>query len=303
VSNGVAASESGGGTRSKSNPAVQPANRSAVEASSYRPPGNSLGRDGFAARVFGLLGISVGTHMALLGVLGFMPAPAVMARSLVEMEIADPPPPPPPPPAPPPPAAEEPKPPEPSRPKLAPKPAAPKLTEPEPPKTEAKPASEAPVDLTGVTLTGNDGASWSSVVGNGEALHGPSSRIGRVTGNDRAGSNDGVVGGKGNAPALLSEAQLSRKPVPPDGMDALLEQNFPPRARAQGVSGSALLRVRILADGRVGEMQTIRETGDYNFGNACMKALRQRRWQPPLDRHGVPAATEIRYSCEFEVSY
>jgi TonB family protein len=166
-----------------------------------------------------------------------------------------------------------------------------------------KAAPEAPVDLTGVTLTGADGASWSSVVGNGSAMTGPAARIARVTGNDRAGHSDGAVGGKGTEPALVAEASLSRKPVPPDGMDALLEQNFPARARAQGVSGTALLRVRIMADGRVGDMQTVRETGDYGFGAACMKALKQRRWQPPLDKRGAPVATEIRYSCEFEVSY
>jgi TonB family protein len=134
-------------------------------------------------------------------------------------------------------------------------------------------------------------------------MQGPAARIGKVTGRDRVGTSDGVVGGQGTRPALVGEASLSRKPVPPDGMDALLEQYFPPRARAQGVSGSALLRVRVNADGRVGEMQTLRETGDYGFGAACSKALRQKRWQPPLDKQGQPVATEIRYSCEFEVSY
>jgi len=255
-------------------------------------------------RVIGVAGVSIGTHMALLGILGFMPAQVVEERKEVEMEITEPEPPPPPPPA-----AEEPKPepepePEPPKPKAAPKPAAaPKAAPEPPPQSEPKPAAEAPVDLTGVTLTGDDGASWSSVIGNGEAIQGPAARIAKVTGRDRAGASDGAVGAQGKGPALVGEASLSRKPVPPDGMDALLEQYFPPRARAQGVSGTALLRVRILADGRVSDMQTIRETGDYGFGSACMKALKQKRWQPPLDKQGQPVATEIRYSCEFEVSY
>jgi protein TonB len=248
---------------------------SAVRAeSSPTPPSRpSPGRrrDGLAARIFGVIGVSLGTHMALLALLGFMPRPTPQE--------------------------------EPAKPKAPPKPvAAPKPAEP-PPQAPPKAASEAPVDLTGVTLTGDDGASWSSVIGNGQAMTGPAARIGVKTGKDKAGSPQGVVGGKGNAPVLVPEASLARKPIAPEGMDALLEQYFPSRARAQGVSGSALLRVRILSDGRVGEMQTVRETGDYGFGSACMKALRQRRWQPPLDKGGQPVSTEIRYSCEFEVSY
>ncbi|HEY2734382.1 MAG TPA: energy transducer TonB [Polyangiales bacterium] len=283
-------------------PEERPPARSPARASAQRtlaPVPTQMGRH-FAARVFGVIGVSLGTHMALMGALGFIPSPLIALRKEVQMEIIQPAPPPPPPP---PPAAEEPKPPEPAaaRPKLAPKISPPKpATEPEPPKNEPPPAAEAPVDLTGVTLTG-DGASWSSVVGNGSEMQGPAARIGRVTGRDRAGNNAGAIDGRGTT--LVGEASLSRKPVPPDGMNELLEQNFPPRARAQGVAGTARLRVRILADGRVGEMKILRESGDYGFGIACEKTLRMRRWQAPLDKAGTPVATEITYTCEFEVGY
>jgi protein TonB len=253
------------------------------------------------ARAFGVVGVSLGTNMALMGILGFMPSPNDFLTShKVEMEIIAPEPPPPPPA---PKVEEPPKPPEPEpqRPKAAPKPVA-KPAEPEPPKQEAKAAPEAPVDLTGVTLTGGD-STWSSAVGSGGALNGPAPRVAAVTGRDRNGSTAGLVNGKGDKPVLVAEASLSRAPVPPEGMNALLEQNFPPRARAQGVSGSALLRVTILGDGRVSDMRVMRETGDYGFGAACQKMLRLKRWQPPLDRRGQPVATEVRYSCEFEVAY
>lgn len=302
MSNGAAASQRGERAASSARELLSEDDREQRAVRSHAVvPIPAARRNGLAARVFGVMGMSLGAHMAFLAVLGFMPSPLVKLRKTVEMEIAEPEPPPPPPP---PPAAEKPPPKveEPVRPKAAPKIAAPKPA-PAPTPQEAKPAPEAPVDLTGVTLTGDDGASWSSVVGNGEAMRGPAARIAKNTGNDRAGSHDGAVGGKGNAPALVSEASLSRKPVPPEGMDALLEQHFPPRARAQGVSGTALLTVRIMSDGRAGEMKIVRETGDYGFGSACMKALKQRRWQPPLDKQGQPASTEIRYSCEFEVSY
>jgi periplasmic protein TonB len=255
------------------------------------------------ARAFGVVGMSLGAHMAIMGALGFMPTPhEFFASGNVEMEVYEPPPPPPPPP----PKIEEPKPPEPEppKPKAAPKPIAAKPAEPEPPKEQAKPAPEAPVDLTGVTLTGGDGSSWSSVTGSGGALNGPAPRVASVTGRDRGGSTQGIIGGKGDKPVLVAEASLLRKPVPPDGMDALLEQNFPSRARAQGVSGSALVSVEILSDGRVGDMKVKRETGgNYGFGAACVKTLRIRRWQPPLDKRGQPVGTRIDFTCAFEVAY
>lgn len=309
MSNGAAASRSDESAREDG---LQPV-RSGASASGSRAhlapagivPQPVVQRRSVVPRVFGVAGVSVGAHMALLGALGFMPTHVIEERKEVTMEIAEPePPPPPPPPA----AAEEPKPPEPEpapKPKAAPKPAAaPKVAPEAPPQSDPKPAAEAPVDLTGVTLTGDDGASWSSVVGNGDAIQGPAARIGKVTGRDRAGSSDGVVGGRGKGPALVGEESLSRKPVAPVGLDALLEQYFPPRARAQGVSGSARVRVRILADGSVGPMTVLRETGGgFDFGTSCMKALKQKRWQPPLDKRGQPVATEINFNCEFDVSY
>jgi len=256
------------------------------------------------ARGFGVVGLSVGAHMGLLGILGFVRAPSVEEAKQVEMEIVEPEPPPAAPEPEPEPEPEPPKPaaPEPARPKLAPKlAAAPKAAAPEP-TNEPPPAAEAPVDLTGVTLTG-DSASWSSVVGTGAPMTGPAPRIGRVTGNDRAGASDGVVGGKGTGPVIVPEGSLSRSPGQPEGMGAMLEQHYPPRAKAQGISGSALVRVRILADGRVSDIKLVRETGDHGFGAACMKVLRLKRWQPPLDKRGQPVATEIKFSCDFEVSY
>lgn len=298
------------------NPAVGAATSGARERSRaavhghVRAPSARGSEDGagLSARVFGVIGVSLGTHMALMGMLGFMPAPSIDdSPKQVEMEIAEPPPPPPPAPEPEPepePQAKEPEPaPPPPKLKLAPKPAAPKVAEPPPPTSEPpKAAAEAPVDLTGTTLTG-DAAGWSSVTGNGQAMTGPQARIGRVTGRDRSGAADGAVGATGTGPALVGEASLSRSPQPPDGMEGLLEQFFPPRARAQGVSGTAVLRVRIQPDGRATDMKVLRETGDYGFGAACNKALRQKRWQAPLDKRGQPVATEIRYTCEFEVSY
>ncbi len=277
--------------------AEQPGSQRGVQrASSLSPVARASADRTASARSFGLLCFSLGAHMTIVGVLGFMPSAAkVFARQPIEIEIMAPPKPELPPEPPPPPKAPDPEPAHRAAPKLAPK-----LAAPEPPKAAAPPpAAEAPVDFTGVTLTADGNSTWASAVGNGQALNGPAPRVAKVTGHDRAGSADGVVA----APAMVSEASLSRKPVPPAGMDQLLEKNYPARARAQGVSGTALLAVRIGADGRVGELRIVRETSDYGFGEACIKTLRGGRWQAPLDRHGNPVATEIKYSCDFEVGY
>lgn len=253
------------------------------------------------ARSVGIALTSVGSHMLLLGALGFMPSPTeFFERNPVEMEVIEPEPPPP---APPPVPQEEPKPPEPEPERPAPKPAAPKpapepTPTPEPPPTDNPPAAEAPVDFGGITQTADGSSSWSTVVGSGKAITAPVGRIAKVTGRDLAGGAPVAA-----PPALVAEGLLSRKPVPPPNMNELLVENYPPRARAQGVAGSASLRLRILSDGRTSDIRMIRETGDYGFGDACTKILRGRRWQPPLDREGRPVATEIRYECDFQVAY
>ncbi len=250
-----------------------------------------------AARGVGIALMSIGAHMLVLGVLGYMPTPQqIFAHQPVELEVIEPEPPPPPPPAPEPEKPKAPE-PEPEKPRAAPKAALPPPTPtptPDPPKAAA---AEAPVDFGGFTETAG-ASSWSTAVGNGQALHGPVGRIATVTGRDRAGSGGPIV-----AAVVVPEGSLSRKPIPPGDMNDLLEKNYPPRARAQGVSGSAHLRVRIQADGQTGNIHVIKETGDYGFGAACTKILRMRRWQPPLDREGKPVASDIRYDCDFEVGY
>jgi periplasmic protein TonB len=261
-----------------------------------RAPRSLLVAEASIPRVIGIVLTSIGTHMLILGVLGFMPTPdQFFEHNPTEMEVLEPEPPPPPPPPP----VEPPKPKEPEPQRAAPKPAAaPKpLPTPEPPKPQAAPPPEAPIDFGGVTQTA-EGSSWSTVVGSGAALTAPVGRIGTVTGKDKAGEPAAP-----QAPRVVAQGSLSRAAVPPPDMNDLLMQNYPARARAQGVAGSAKLSIRIHADGHISNIQLLRETGDYGFGDACMKILRLRRWQPPLDKEGRAVATDARYECAFEVAY
>jgi hypothetical protein len=104
------------------------------------------------------------------------------------------------------------------------------------------------------------------------------------------------------------QASLSQKPMPPEGLSALLEKNYPRLARANRVSGSTVLIVRILPDGHADNMQVLGETADgplpaadYGFGDACKSTLEQPLWRSAIDKSGRPVAIDIRYTCEFEV--
>jgi protein TonB len=172
-----------------------------------------------------------------------------------------------------------------------PPPAAPAATPP--------PAAETPADFTGVTMT-NDGPGegWSSATGNGNAMKGPVGRPGaRVTHRNVDGGDADL--GRTPGPPVVAASDLSRPPVAPDLTDALA-RHYPPEARAKGIAGRAVLRVRIQPDGRVADMKLESETAP-GFGAACQATLRGAPWSAPVDRQGRSVATYVKYTCRFEV--
>ncbi len=203
----------------------------------------------------------------------------------------------PPPPPPPAPRAEEPTPPE-MKPEVAP-PAAPVRTAARAmpasaPRSandapaSASPASDAPMDFTS-TVFSNDGPGLA--VGGGGGSGGGASRSPAVA---PAARSTGPA-----APRVVPPSSLARRPRAP-GLDAELERQYPAEARRSGISGSAVLRVRILPDGRVGTVHVESESWT-GFGPACERTVRASRWEPPIDRDGTPVTTEITYTCRFEV--
>ncbi len=159
------------------------------------------------------------------------------------------------------------------------------------------PASESPADFTGQTLTNEGpGAGWTSATGNGLSMNGPVGRPGaRVT--HRV--VEGEQGGAGHGPPVVGPSDLSRMPTAPDLADELAA-GYPAGARAKGVPGKAIVRARILPDGRVGELALVSESGG-GFGAACQQTLAGSLWSPPLDRDGQPVSTFISYTCRFNV--
>jgi TonB family protein len=261
----------------------------------------------------GLL-LSGALHLGIFLALGtFQLEPRANVEVPVEISLEEPPPPPepaavPPEPEPEPVQAPEPE-PEPVKPpprvrERAPQPVeAPKEV---PPQAAPAAAQETIADFSGTTLTGEGEGGWASAVGSGAPMNGP---IGRpqaaVTGRNREGVAGGVVGGTGLR--LVGEADLSRRPSLPskDLLNQALERNYPKAARQQGIEGSARIRLRVLANGKLEPVRKDKESYP-GFGDACMNAVREvaqqgHRAEPPLDRQGQPAATEILFNCAFAV--
>lgn len=248
------------------------------------------------SRSFGVFAFSLAGHIVVFAALTLVPPPAeVVAMHEMTFEVAEPPPPPPEPPT------EEPPPPEPepvrkqAPPKAEPKPD-------EPPPEAAEPVVDEVEDFTGETLTAADGSgSWSTVVGSGGQFKGP---IGKIKqGGSEAPQQAAKLAPTG--PRVVALASLARKPAPPSGLDSLLQRGYPTRARVQGVEGRVVTRLRILPNGRVGRIEVIEESpSGFDFASACREMLEHAPpWVAPLDRDGTPVASDVTFTCTYEVNY
>jgi protein TonB len=100
-------------------------------------------------------------------------------------------------------------------------------------------------------------------------------------------------------PEALPLAQLGKRPVPP-ALERALRQNYPARARRQGLGGEAKVRARIEPTGQV-RTATIHSESSPGFGEACQRTLLTSRWSPPVDARGRPVATWVSYRCKFRI--
>ncbi len=260
-----------------------------------------------------VLAVSVALHGGTYLALGGVGTVEEMERELasLDIEVIEPPPPPEPEPEP---AVQEPE-PEPEVEEPPPPPPEPVRRERVPPPEEQPPeppppAEETPVAFDNIVLTneGTSGSGWSVQQGSGREATGPIGPPGQVTGRRVRGQANGTVGGTGEptappGPPVVAIADLSRRPVPPSGLNALLEQNYPRTLRQQGVEGEAVVRIRVNPNGSLSVLGVQSET-QAGFGEACMRTLRAAEaWSPPLDRDGRPVATVTRFTCEFTVRY
>ena len=174
---------------------------------------------------------------------------------------------------------------------------------------EPPPQEEAIADFSGETLT-NDGPGWQSAVGSGAPMEAPIGQPGaRVTGRRREGVERGTVGGTGEptapeGPRVVALADLSRPPGPRGDLNALLERNYPARARQLGLEGEVVVRMHVGPNGRVSRVRVSRETpAEQGFAEACRQTVRASEWEPPLAQGGEPVTTEIVFTCRFRIGF
>lgn len=86
------------------------------------------------------------------------------------------------------------------------------------------------------------------------------------------GSANGVVGGRVGAIELPEDAD------PPVPLKSNTAPEYPEEARASGKTGEIILKVFILADGRVSDVEVMR--GDEPFASAAVKAVKGWKYEP-----------------------
>ena len=167
-------------------------------------------------------------------------------------------------------------------------------TEVAPHEPTAEPAPE--FDMTGITLTSQSG-SFAVAKATGTRRRGPIAP--RRTKTVRPDRSARVTRPATAAPKLVPLADLSRKPRAPH-LNGALRANYPSAARAQGLAGSARVRVRIGPDGVARGARVISESA-AGFGDACRRTVEGSRWGAPLDARGRAVSTTIVYRCRFRV--
>ncbi|MCB9667314.1 MAG: TonB family protein [Myxococcales bacterium] len=163
-----------------------------------------------------------------------------------------------------------------------------------PPSTKASSDNQV-VDLQNVVLS-NPSAEANNTEGPARPTAGSAAPPG-------AGSGGGPSGVVGVPDGVVGAKSLSRRPQPLGNIRRALERNYPPRAQSLGIEGKAQVRVRVFPNGKPDQMTLAFETGNVGFGTACLKTLAQSRWSPALDRKGTPVATDISFTCVFEIRY
>jgi periplasmic protein TonB len=237
--------------------------------------------------------LSVAAHAVAYASLDSRGARAAKALAeSVEFELAarqpepvepDPPPPPPPPPK----AVEVP-------------PPSPRAPAPEPTNLEPEPPPLETQELSGETLTSaSSDSSFAMPSGDGTPRIAPLRAIAPARPPVAKPAPAPKPALTRSEPQVVPSKSLAEKPSPP-ALDAELRRVYPANARRQGVSGRASLRILIAQDGRV-RRATLLDESYPGFGDACQRALLGSRWSAPLDAAGHRVATEVRYTCRFEV--
>lgn len=137
-----------------------------------------------------------------------------------------------------------------------------------------------------VSSSGSSGASNGGANGNGE---GEGTGEGKGSGNgtgDGRGSGSGTGNGRGSGGGVGDgRGTLSSLPVPVSQP----KPPYPPDARKAGVTGTAIVAIRIDAGGRVTEVSLYASSGDARLDAAAVEGVYAWEYLPARDAAGNPA--------------
>jgi protein TonB len=79
-----------------------------------------------------------------------------------------------------------------------------------------------------------------------------------------------------------------------------VKPTYPIGARRAGTEGTSQLKIQVLPDGSVGEIQLVKSTGDSSLDEAAQKAVKQWKFKPGLIG-GKPIPVWMTLSVKFEL--
>jgi TonB family protein len=79
-----------------------------------------------------------------------------------------------------------------------------------------------------------------------------------------------------------------------------VKPQYPMGARKAGIEGISQLKIQVLPDGSVGEIQIMKSTGDSSLDEAAQKAVKQWKFKPGLIA-GKPVPVLMTLSVKFEL--
>jgi hypothetical protein len=133
---------------------------------------------------------------------------------------------------------------------------------------------------------------------------------GGVSGGSSAGTglgNAGAAAGSQGTPSteVVEARQLSRRPLPPSGLEARIRSHYPSAARAQQIEGTGSARLLVSPSGVISIALASGESAQGSgFAAACADAMRgSTGWGAPLDQSAKAVSTWIHFTCEFAISH
>lgn len=79
-----------------------------------------------------------------------------------------------------------------------------------------------------------------------------------------------------------------------------VKPQYPMGARKAGIEGTSQLKIQVLPDGSVGEIQVVKSTGDPSLDEVAQKAVKQWKFKPGLVG-GKPIPVWMTLSVKFEL--